>query len=553
MARMIPPRFDESTTSTAERVLYYRLQDHLEDAWTVLHSLPWLDGSRPRLGEGECDFILLHPAHGLLVLEAKSGTPRYDGGRGEWRHEDGRTLTDPFVQARRGMHAVVDLLGRGSPAWREAPLPYGYAVAFPDARAVRGALRPDMTPDLILLEPDLDRLQARIVRLLARFARPPAAPDAGAVAAALAVLQPALRLVPALGSRIEAAGREQVRLTADQAETLAGLAGNRRLVVRGGAGTGKTLLAAAEARRRATAGQRVLVLCFNRPLGAFLREQLAAAGPAVRALTFHELCLEVLREAGAEAPATGDGDFWDELFQAALAALPGATTRHDAILVDEAQDFRDEWWLLIEEFLADPERSALHLFIDDRQNLYGRSGRLPFTEPEFRLRRNCRNTEPIARFARRAIGLEAGGGALPDGPEPAVHEVADARAERDAVRRVLHELVHEQGIAPDRIAVLGCHRLEKSSFAGRERLGNLVLREAAAPPAPNTVPYATVHRFKGLEADCVLLTGIGEPSAYYRQEHWRRFLYVGGSRARAVLHVFARPGSLPGEVAQGQR
>jgi len=86
--------------------------------------------------------------------------------------------------------------------------------------------------------------------------------------------------------------------------------------------------------------------------------------------------------------------------------------------------------------------------------------------------------------------------------------------------------------------ILGCHKLERSSFAEDRKLGNLIVRDAASPSEPNTVRYSTVHKFKGLEADCVLLTGIDEPSGFYKEEHMRRFMYVGGSRARVVLHVF---------------
>ena len=45
MARMIPAVFDETTRSYAERDLYYRLQNHLDEDWTVIHSLPWFDDS----------------------------------------------------------------------------------------------------------------------------------------------------------------------------------------------------------------------------------------------------------------------------------------------------------------------------------------------------------------------------------------------------------------------------------------------------------------------------------------------------------------------------
>jgi hypothetical protein len=167
---------------------------------------------------------------------------------------------------------------------------------------------------------------------------------------------------------------------------------------------------------------------------------------------------------------------------------------------------------------------------------------LPFAQPEYRLRRNCRNTRPIAAFARRAVGLvdDASLAGLPDGPEPVVHEVAGPADERDAVRRVLHELIHEQGLAPAQVVILGGHRIGNSSFAEGRRLGNFSVRDAAEPDEPNSIRYATVHKFKGLEADAVLLVGIGEPSRVYDEAAWRRFVYVGGTRARAVLHVFTR-------------
>ena len=122
MARMIPEHFDETTASTAERLLYYHLQNHLEDDWTVIHSLPWLDDSRPRLQQGECDFLLLHARHGMLVMEAKAGTPAYDGPADQWHYDDGSRLTDPVppgpprhaFPARSAREPVVRLASGGA-------------------------------------------------------------------------------------------------------------------------------------------------------------------------------------------------------------------------------------------------------------------------------------------------------------------------------------------------------------------------------------------------------------------------------------------------------
>lgn len=56
--------------------------------------------------------------------------------------------------------------------------------------------------------------------------------------------------------------------------------------------------------------------------------------------------------------------------------------------------------------------------------------------------------------------------------------------------------------------------------------------------APGAIRYATPHRFKGLEADVVLLLDV-DGSEWAMKP---RNLYVAASRARLRLHVFARNG-----------
>jgi len=543
MAIMIPSSYDETTTSNAEKLLYFHLQNHLDDDWTVIHSLAYLNQSTHHIREGECDFLLLHHRHGMLVLEAKSGTPKYDSRKREWSYDDGSRVKDPFDQARNGMHYLKSLLIKSSPQWREARLPYGYAVAFPDAMDVKGNLRPDMGMDLLFLNPDLERIQAAVINLLDRFRNPNHSTGASksVIESAVDVLQPTFSLVESLAPTIERAHQKLIRLTEEQAFTLEGMAGNTRLVVRGGAGTGKTLLILTQARRLIAEGKRVLTLCYNRPLGAYLRKQLEDETGRSYVGTFHEFCQEIVNATETDVPDTNADNFWDvALPDAALAAMGKFKPRYDAILVDEAQDFHTDWWLMVEDLLADQLESHFHLFGDEEQNLYSRECKFPFTKPEFILRRNCRNTAPIARYTQGAVGMEDDRilAPLPEGPDPVVHQVTDAAQERDAVRRVLHELVHEKGLNTEDIVILGCHTLKRSSFGEDCKLGNLTICDAGSAQAANTVRYSTIHKFKGLEADCVLLVGINEPSGFYKAEHMRRFEYVGGSRARVVLHVF---------------
>ncbi|MBC8872888.1 MAG: NERD domain-containing protein [Planctomycetes bacterium] len=304
MARMIPAVFDETTRSYAERDLYYRLQNHLDEDWTVIHSLPWFDDAPYGIRDRECDFLLLHPRYGLLALETKSGAPRYNGKDEKWLYDDGTKVADPFKQAREAMYNLTRRLGK-STEWKNAKLPFGYAVAFPDARSVLGALRPDLDIGLFILEPDLEQLEQKLIRVLARFSEPPARSNRAAVEEALEILRPSFHLVPALptlSTTIEFAKSELVRLTAEQVFAMEGMAGNSRLLVRGGAGTGKTLLIVAEATRLAEEGKNVLVLCFNRPLSAFLRQQFPETADGVTAATFHEFCQAILKDTATPPP-----------------------------------------------------------------------------------------------------------------------------------------------------------------------------------------------------------------------------------------------------------
>ena len=108
MAKMIPDAYPTDTASTAERTLFTALETALDDDFTVVHSLPWLDDSRRYLQEGECDFVLLHPYHGMLVVEAKSGEALYDSTRQTWYRSDGSRLNkDPFRQAQESVHHCI--------------------------------------------------------------------------------------------------------------------------------------------------------------------------------------------------------------------------------------------------------------------------------------------------------------------------------------------------------------------------------------------------------------------------------------------------------------
>src|SRR5262245_20543040 len=84
----------------------------LDAQWEVFHSVAWQAPRAGREGDGEADFVLLHPRHGLLVLEVKGGRINVDEGR--WssidRYGTRHPIKDPFRQATASKHALLRYL-----------------------------------------------------------------------------------------------------------------------------------------------------------------------------------------------------------------------------------------------------------------------------------------------------------------------------------------------------------------------------------------------------------------------------------------------------------
>jgi superfamily I DNA and RNA helicase len=58
---------------------------------------------------------------------------------------------------------------------------------------------------------------------------------------------------------------------------------------------------------------------------------------------------------------------------ASLIHTPGSGAEDklfDAIIVDEAQDFEDTWWIPLPELLRDPQDGVFYVFFDDNQRIY---------------------------------------------------------------------------------------------------------------------------------------------------------------------------------------
>lgn len=188
-------------------------------------------------------------------------------------------------------------------------------------------------------------------------------------------------------------------LTSEQLRAIQQLRYLRRARISGSAGSGKTLVAAEKATRMAGAGQQVLFLCHN-PLLADHVARLTA-GTGVYVLDFGTWVAHIAMT--PESPHERWHHF-EEPGQAVLdcarRTLDDASLRYDAIIVDEAQDFRDEWWAVVEAALRPGDEAVFYLFHDDYQSLLPHRGHYPIAEPHIDLSRNCRNAGRIFELMR---------------------------------------------------------------------------------------------------------------------------------------------------------
>ena len=524
--------------SEAEVKVFRALRDQLDDEWEAYHSVSWMMRDHAEGAEdGEVDFVLCHPERGIVCLEVKGGG--IECRHGEWfRVLDGeRTrVPDPFTQALDHRYALKRKIAEQD-GWQDHELFIAHALVFPDITVHELVLAPDAPAEIILDRHDMGDLPAALERALAyhRGARDKRQMPGEEGAAMLRELlaRDLLIRVP-LASRILDEEVELQRMTFEQASILNRFGRERRLVVYGCAGSGKTMVAVEQARRVAEAGERVLFVCFNKPLRKFLNERFPHE--RVQYWNFHALCVRLAGEAGVELPKY-DGNpparYWDEeLPDALVAAIDKLGPQFDAIFVDEAQDLENNWLDALMLTLADPDRDQVWLFMDANQNVYGSRLEVPDEFRPFELTWNCRNTQAI----HNEVIKKFKGPVQPEviGPEGRPPELVHAADQAKAVAEIIRRLVDEEEILPQDIAVLSAHSM-KGSKVGRTRLPNGLCFSEDPPPTGKYVRFSSIRAFKGLEAPVVVLCELEDLDDATRDSQ----IYVGMSRARNHCIVVA--------------
>lgn len=260
--------------------------------------------------------------------------------------------------------------------------------------------------------------------------------------------------------------RNVERLTQDQFRVIRLLRFLNRVRVSGCAGSGKTLVAGEKAIRLSKAGLKTLFLCHNPLLAEYVTHLTMGAGVQVWPFGSWVAWL------AGDSPGSGVRRWTNyeepdsQTIERAFYFLIENGPRFDAIIVDEGQDFRDEWWAIVEAALSDIRASILYIFHDDRQALLPYRSSYPIKEPVVDLSRNCRNSgnvyELMRHFYPEAPIAEPD---LEDQGRVLIHQY-NAGSEKEAIERGAR-WIFESGYGEHFVLLLGgSQSVENSQLSG---------------------------------------------------------------------------------------
>lgn len=551
MATMFPAFISDTCESNAERKLYHALQQQLDDQIVVYHSVAWnLRQKYKNRLHGEADFVIVHPEHGVIVLEVKGGDIRYEPQTTQW-YSNQYEIKNPFEQADLNKWCLLKVF-QEQPAWRNQFLPIGHAVAFPDVVVKQQRLTPYAPREIILDQNDLGQLTTWLEKLYQHYEQINGANRLSSyqLEQLHKLLNPAVELQPLLGYSFDREEDSFLAATEEQLEILDLLVHQRRIAICGCAGSGKTVIASEKARRLAEQGFKVLFTCFNRNLSDHIQMSLGDL-PGLTVTTFHKLCSDLAKEAKIwpySSRSPQQEDFIERFPNLLLEAAESLDWKVDAIIIDEAQDFHENWWYVLPSLLRNEDDGIIYAFFDDHQNLYDRTA-VPLEIAPIMLNKNCRNTQTIHEYVksyyRGDLKIRATG---PQGRPVETRFYSDEKELVQQLRKLIHELTHNQKIDAEDIIILTPHAPHNSVLARLDSLGNYQLSNQYSDSG--IIQWSNIYQFKGLERAVVILIELKEPSNQYRIQATDEPLelpykeldeavlrYVGASRAKHHLIV----------------
>lgn len=524
MATFIPEDFDISkvTNPTEARVVDILLNG-LKNNWYIVPNLDIAKENRPY----EIDILLLSADYGVIALEVKGGPVEIR--QGEWWRRSDKFDVSPPKQSQNAAYALRNELREFDRSLDHLHVEHGVVLADVMSMSTDDLLEVDRKQ--LILGPDLERIHDHIIDL-ALFSTQSQALSERQIAAIIEKIRPDVEFLWDPQSQARSTRRMLERIVREQTRALATLDANRRVLVQGSAGTGKTRLAIQWAERAIKRQDNVLFTCFNIPLGDYIESQFVEQDNVVAGY-FEKIVGQLPGLPAVPSPDSGslENYYGLTLPRHILMNIDKVDIRFDTIIVDEIQDFHAMWVHALLALLKDSDTSRLLTVGDALQNVYNREGIQvvsSFHPTRAELLTNCRNSHSIGQFLRDLGGAEVAS-ASPEGKKYVI-PVADIDSAVEAVHEELRSMIHDEAWDPKRILIATEGTTVRDAILKYENADVTVTNHDGA--TSQSVMCETIHRAKGLEFDAVILVTLSRTVR-------NQLIYIGASRAINQLVVVA--------------
>ncbi len=526
MAVMIPEVPREYDPLSLEGEMFKALSG-LPDDYYVIHSFKNVFVEDNVLHEGEADFVIFNQKYGILCVEAKAGQIKYQAGC--WKYASGKVMKHggPYNQASQNKWDLLTRIQMSLLKELQYRCKLLHAVWFPSISE----------RDLLTnrFPPEFDR---HITMTMEALADPQKYVDSiysieleNNIKTNLSdndtkrlireIICPEFDIFPSSSFDVDLKKITFNRLLEEQKVLLNFLVEQKSAVINGAAGTGKTMIAVEKATRHANQGDKVLFLCFN----VFLRDHLDErfSNENIDFMTIDGFACKICKTQKANYKQASDK---------VIDMYLTGTFPYKHVIVDEGQDFGreeiEESDLLqaIHDTVVENDEvdGTFYVFYDRLQLIQSKAipNYIADTDCKLTLYKNCRNTENIALTSLKPITERTPKlyeGAV-KGVPATIHFCADAESVEKCTEQIIDKLKCE-GISD--VVLLTCDTVENS-----------ILGSKASDGKYKKKLFTTCRKFKGLEADAIVLIDIDENT--FEEENVLRY-YVGASRARVRLDM----------------
>lgn len=527
MATMIPEKPHQFPPESQEGLMFEAFEK-LPDGYYVFHSLRITDVQDNIFHESETDFVIFHADKGIICLEAKAGHVRYQDGM--WKYGSGIPMHNggPFNQASANKWKLKRYIENSKLSTIIERCKFLHAVWFPSVSGqelISMAMPPEADKTLVLTKEALADPTPYVERIFSIHLPNRVETDltkAEAQRLIREVLCPQFNVFPTATYDADLKKMVFHRLLKEQAGILNFLEEQKTAIINGAAGTGKTMIALEKAQRHAADGEKVLFLCYN----VKLRDHLADNYPNAL-IEYYTISGFACKMCNTYTPNFAKlQNLLEDMYLSE--SFP-----YKHVIIDEGQDFGmddiEEANILqtIKDIISDGDSNdgTFYVFYDKMQLIQAR--RIPRfiedTDCKLTLYRNCRNTENIAITSLRPLSerkprLYEG---CVKGVPANLYFCEDDTGAIPCLDNVLQRL-HGEGFKD--ITILTCKTEETSILHGKVINGMY----------QNKYRFTTCRKFKGLEADVVVLIDVDGNT--FSADNILLY-YVGSSRARIRLEI----------------